>query len=106
MPGAAVGQALKGMPSSAYPSDVSPIANRGSLHVARCRLSPHFAFALRTLAAAYAETGDWGNAIKQEKQAIAMATNRQTKEERQLRLKIYKAKMPYREDPAKAEYKN
>jgi tetratricopeptide (TPR) repeat protein len=53
-----------------------------------------------TLAAAYAETGDYENAVKWQQKATDMA-NDEEKEDYQSRLDVYKAGKPYREDPRK-----
>lgn len=52
-----------------------------------------------TLAAAYAETGDFASAVKWGKQAVSKATDAQ-KPEFESRLKLYEARQPYREPAA------
>ena len=52
-----------------------------------------------TLAAAYAESGDFPNAIKWQEKAIALATKESEKHLWRERLELYKAGEPYREDP-------
>ncbi len=57
-----------------------------------------------TLAAAYAETGDFENSIKWEKKAIAIAKDEAEKQAMKGRLELYKAGKPYREVPKKYLY--
>lgn len=52
-----------------------------------------------TLAAAYAENGDFDKAKEWEAKAIKMATAEKSKEEYRSRLELYKQKKPYREEP-------
>ena len=52
---------------------------------------------LDTLAAAYAETGDFNRAIAAEKQALALPMDQALKPGAEARLKLYQAKRPYRE---------
>ncbi len=54
-----------------------------------------------TLAAAYAESGDFANAIKWAEKAIELATAESDKDEMQERLELYKADSPYRDKPNK-----
>ena len=52
---------------------------------------------LDTLAAAFAESGDFENAIKWQSKAIELATDPAEKHELQSRLKLYQDKKPYRQ---------
>ena len=53
-----------------------------------------------TLAAAYAETGDFEQAVKYEKRALAMPDmTAEHRAESQERLELYEYKKPYRETP-------
>ncbi len=52
-----------------------------------------------TLAAAYAESSDFANAIKWQEKAIELATKEQDKQSGQERLELYFAGKPYRESP-------
>jgi tetratricopeptide (TPR) repeat protein len=52
---------------------------------------------LDTLAAAFAESGDFENAIKWQSKAIELATESAEKHELQSRLKLYQDKKPYRQ---------
>lgn len=52
---------------------------------------------LDTLAAAFAESGDWENAVKHQQQAIELATDEEKKQGQQVRLEFYKTQKPYRE---------
>jgi tetratricopeptide (TPR) repeat protein len=54
-----------------------------------------------TLAGAYAEAGDFPNAIKWQQKALAQATQDAEKQEMQKHLKQYQAGKPYREEPKK-----
>ncbi len=54
-----------------------------------------------TLAAAYAESGNWDNAIKYQEQAIELATDEKDKAGGRERLELYKNKKPYREEVKK-----
>jgi tetratricopeptide (TPR) repeat protein len=54
-----------------------------------------------TLAAAYAESGDWTNAVKYQEKVIEMVTTDKGKVESQERLALYKRKQPYREEVQK-----
>jgi tetratricopeptide (TPR) repeat protein len=56
---------------------------------------------LDTLAAAYAEAGDFPNAIESQQKAIALATQESGKQDMQERLELYEAGKPYREEPKK-----
>ncbi|MHC4416501.1 MAG: hypothetical protein ACYS0G_14610 [Planctomycetota bacterium] len=53
---------------------------------------------LDTLAAAYAEAGSFGEAVKWQKEAMAKAPNAGTKEEYQSRLTLYETGQPYRDE--------
>jgi serine/threonine protein kinase/tetratricopeptide (TPR) repeat protein len=59
---------------------------------------------LDTLAAAYAETGQFDKAVAAEKEAIPLAENELSKEEFGRRLALYTAHKPYRSDANKSEY--
>ena len=52
---------------------------------------------LDTLAAAYAEAGDFDSALKWQAKAIALETDAKEKAEYGERLKLYQAKKPFRE---------
>ncbi len=52
---------------------------------------------LDTLAAAFAEAGDFESAIKWQSKAIELATDPAEKQELQTRLELYREKMPYRQ---------
>jgi len=52
---------------------------------------------LDTLAAAYAEQGDFANAVKREEQAIELASGRQ-KGELQSHLDLFKGHKPFRQE--------
>jgi len=55
---------------------------------------------ISTLAAAYAETGDFDSAVKWQKEAIDLLTEKQSSWQRteyQTRLKLYQAGKPYRQ---------
>ena len=54
-----------------------------------------------TLAAAYAEAGDFPNAIKCEERAIALTNDEKTKSKRGTHLDLFKAGKPFREEPKK-----
>ena len=54
-----------------------------------------------TLAAAYAETGDFEKAKEWETKAIALATAEKAKTEMRSRLELYKQEKPYRQEPKK-----
>jgi tetratricopeptide (TPR) repeat protein len=54
-----------------------------------------------TLAAAYAESGDWENAIKYQEKAIELAIDEKDKAGGLERLELYKNKQPYREEVKK-----
>lgn len=54
-------------------------------------------YCIGTLAAAYAESGDWENAISRQEQAVHMATDQNDKQGGLDRLELYKQKKPYRE---------
>ena len=51
---------------------------------------------LDTLAAAYAETGDFPSAVKWQARAVALATDDGATEDYSSRLKLYRQKKPYR----------
>jgi carboxyl-terminal processing protease len=53
---------------------------------------------LDTLGAAYAEAGDFGNAVKMQSKAVAVNKEPNEKDELQHHLDLYKAGKPYRED--------
>jgi tetratricopeptide (TPR) repeat protein len=55
---------------------------------------------LGTLAAAYAETGDFGEAIQWQERALDLAAPEYDKAAAQSRLELYRAGKPYREPPA------
>jgi tetratricopeptide (TPR) repeat protein len=63
---------------------------------------PHI---LSTLAAAYAERGDWSNARKWSQKAVELATE-DIKETLKLELERYKKKLPWRENKAEDRKKN
>jgi tetratricopeptide (TPR) repeat protein len=50
-----------------------------------------------TLAAAYAETGDFASAVKWQTRAIELETDRKNKDDFASRLKLYQEKKPYRD---------
>ena len=50
-----------------------------------------------TLAAAYAEVGDFASAIKWQTKALELETDSKNKEEYLARLKLYQEKKPYRD---------
>jgi tetratricopeptide (TPR) repeat protein len=52
---------------------------------------------LGTLAAAYAEAGDFGKAVSTQKEAMALLTDEKTKADFASRLKLYESNTPYRE---------
>ena len=52
---------------------------------------------LDTLAAAYAETGDFDAAVKWQTKANALFTDGKDKTDGEARLKLYQEKKPYRE---------
>jgi predicted Zn-dependent protease len=52
---------------------------------------------LDTLAAAYAETGQFDNAVAAQKEAMALVLDERYKQDCSSRLKLYEAKTPYRE---------
>jgi len=52
---------------------------------------------LDTLAAAYAEVGQFTNAVSAEKEALALTKNSPTRKEYEARLKLYEANSPYHE---------
>lgn len=52
---------------------------------------------LDTLAAAYAEAGDFNKAVEWQEKAFQMTTDTKNKHEYQDRLRLYKDKKPYRE---------
>ena len=56
---------------------------------------------LDTLAAAYAEAGDFPTAIESQQKAIALSPNESGKQAMQSRLKLYEAGKPYRDEPKK-----
>jgi tetratricopeptide (TPR) repeat protein len=54
---------------------------------------------LDTLAAAYAESGDYQNASKWQQKALELMTNQSEIVSAKRRLELYKARRPYREEP-------
>jgi WD40 repeat protein/serine/threonine protein kinase len=58
---------------------------------------------LDTLAAAYAEAGQFTNALKVQNEALALLQNEGWKEECAARLKLYAAGLPYRDDGSLAQ---
>ena len=52
---------------------------------------------LDTLAAAYAEVGEFDEAVEWQEKAIQLTTDAERKQKHQDRLKLYKEKKPYRE---------
>ena len=55
--------------------------------------------ALDSLAAAYAENGDFDRAVEQETKALKLAMTDRSKKKFQARLELYQQKKPYRHDP-------
>ena len=55
------------------------------------------AYCLETLAAAYAEAGDFASAVKWQVKAIELEADPKEKEEYRARLKLFQEKKPYRE---------
>jgi len=55
--------------------------------------------ALRTLAAAYAESGDFEAAVKWQEKSIELCTQEKDREKGRTRLQLYRASKPYREPP-------
>jgi tetratricopeptide (TPR) repeat protein len=55
------------------------------------------AYCLETLAAGYAETGDFGSAVKWQTKAIELENDPKEKEDYRARLKLFQEKKPYRE---------
>jgi tetratricopeptide (TPR) repeat protein len=55
------------------------------------------AYCIETLAAAYAETGDFSTAVKWQLKAIDLETNAKEKEDYRARLKLFQDQKPYRE---------
>jgi Tfp pilus assembly protein PilF len=53
---------------------------------------------LDTLAAAYAEAGDFENAVKWQSKVVELAPNKESKEDGEKHLELYKKKMPFHED--------
>jgi tetratricopeptide (TPR) repeat protein len=67
---------------------------------AACEMTQHKdAYALRTLAAAYAETGDWANAILTQEKALACTKRAEEKANGEIRLASYREQRPYRREP-------
>ena len=60
-------------------------------------LSKRTGSTLGTLAAAYAETGDFDKAVQVQKEAIALVTRQETIEDFSTRLALYQDKKPYRQ---------
>ena len=56
-------------------------------------------YILDTLAAAYAETGQFTNAVGVQKEALALIKDPGTRSDCEARLKLYEANSPYREPP-------
>jgi tetratricopeptide (TPR) repeat protein len=56
-----------------------------------------------TLAAAYAESGDWSNAVKRQEEAIEMATDATARQEGIRRLESYTQRKPHRDQPRSAK---
>ncbi len=52
-----------------------------------------------TLAASYAEAGDFAKAVEMQTKAIELQTDAKEKEDYRTRLKLYQEKKPYRDDP-------
>jgi WD40 repeat protein len=52
---------------------------------------------LDTLAAAYAETGDFSNAVAKQNDALVLLKHELTKKDYESRLKLYESNMPYRQ---------
>jgi hypothetical protein len=50
---------------------------------------------LSTLAAAYAEAGDFDSAVKWQTKVISLTSDAETKQDREARLKFYREKKPY-----------
>jgi len=57
-----------------------------------------YANPLDTLAAAYAEVGDFEKAVERQEKAIQLTTDARNKQEYQDRLKLYQQRKPYREE--------
>ena len=55
------------------------------------------AYLVDTLAAAYAETGDFEAAVKRQTEAIRLLTDEQGRDDFSTRLKLYHEKKPYRQ---------
>jgi hypothetical protein len=55
------------------------------------------AYCLETLAAAYAESGDFPSAVNWQTRAIELETDPKEKEDYKSRLKLYQDKQPFRE---------
>ncbi len=69
-----------------------------SLAIEACELTRWKAgYCVETLAAAYAESGDFGSAVKWQTKAIELETDAKEKGEYQARLKLYQEKKPFRE---------
>ena len=58
-----------------------------------------------TLAAAYAEVGDFPNAVKSQEKSLALAVKESDKQEAQKALDLYKAGKPYRNEVKKDDTK-
>lgn len=56
-----------------------------------------------TLAAAYAEAGDWENAVKRQEQAIELAQDEKDKQKAREHLALYTQKKPYRQQPVEVK---
>ena len=59
------------------------------------------AYAIDTLAAAYAEAGDFDGAVKSERKAIETIPDEKKKADFRVRLELYQRKKPYREPAPK-----
>ncbi|MBN8599679.1 MAG: tetratricopeptide repeat protein [Planctomycetes bacterium] len=72
------------------------------LAIKACELSAWKAkHCVDTLAAAYAESGEWDSAIKYQKKLTEMASTDEEKTDSQKRLELYEQKKPYRNDAEK-----
>jgi len=90
--------------NTAWSLATSPVADLrdgpGAVHFAEkavARTNRKNVNLIDTLAAAYAEAGDFTNAISVQKEAISLSNNDALKEEMRLRLKLYESGSPYRE---------
>jgi tetratricopeptide (TPR) repeat protein len=62
-----------------------------------CELMPEDAQVLDTLAAAYAEAGDFDAAVQTQRKAIELLDDEESQENFQARLKHYESQQPYRD---------